>query len=207
MALFDNTTYLNAFLYNDQRLIDCFYEKHEKKFKRFISKKYDISDIDILADIYQDTILRLWHNIQQKKITNLSLTVSLENYLYGVGENVARENLRRTTREILIEDDCPVADDENGNDFKRSVENKVVKEVVRASVEEYDRMERFQIIADVVNAMGEPCAPILLQFYWDGASMDNIATNLGYANGDSAKNQKSRCMKKLKDIFKSQGLW
>ena len=58
-------------------------------------------------------------------------------------------------------------------------------------------------IKEVVEAMDTPCAPLLLKFYWEGYSMDEIAIQLGYANANSAKTQKNKCMNKLKAIFKS----
>ena len=52
--------YFKAFQNNDQRIISLFYEQHERSFKRLLSSKYAIVDEDLLADIYQDTIIRLW---------------------------------------------------------------------------------------------------------------------------------------------------
>jgi hypothetical protein len=50
--------------------------------------------------------------------------------------------------------------------------------------------------------MGKPCAPLLLKFYWDAQSWEDIATELGYANANSAKTQKNKCMNKIKSLLK-----
>jgi hypothetical protein len=72
-----------------------------------------------------------------------------------------------------------------------------------SSIEEYEITERNRAIQDTVNNMGKPCAPLLLKFYWDQLSWDIIAQQLGYANANSAKTQKNKCMNKLKNLFKA----
>ena len=83
-----STEYIKAFQNNDQRIISLFYEQHERSFKQLLSSKYTITDEDFLADIYQDTIIRLWENIQRNRITIETLTTNIGGYLYGIGENV-----------------------------------------------------------------------------------------------------------------------
>ena len=70
--------YFKAFQNNDQRIISLFYEQYERSFKRLLSSKYTITDEDFLADIYQDTIIRLWENIQRNRITIETLTTNME---------------------------------------------------------------------------------------------------------------------------------
>ena len=176
--------YFKAFQSNDQRIISLFYEQHERNFKQLLSSKYTITDEDFLADIYQDTIIRLWENIQRNRITIETLTTNIGGYLYGIGENVLREQLRKQ-KETSIEELPQLPDDTND------------------SIEEYEITERNRAIQDTVNNMGKPCAPLLLKFYWDQLSWDIIAQQLGYANANSAKTQKNKCMNKLKNLFKA----
>lgn len=61
--------------------------------------------------------------------------------------------------------------------------------------------ERYLAIRQAVHNMGEPCAPLLLHFYWDQLSMDDIANKLSYKDSNSAKTQKYKCIQKLKSIF------
>ena len=171
-----NKEYFIGFQTNDQQVITSFYEKFQPNFKRSLISKYTILDEEVLADVYQDTVIRLWENIQRGRITLDNLTSDLTGYLFGIGENVLREQLRKK-KEILIED-LPESPDP-GNDILQDE------------------------IKEVVEAMDNPCAPLLLKFYWEGYSMDEIAIQLGYANANSAKTQKNKCMNKLKAIFKS----
>lgn len=180
-----NNDYYIGFQNNDKNIIAIFYEKFAYTIKQQLRTKYSslYLDDDFLADIYQETIIRLWENIHRNRITIGTLTTNIAGYLYGIGENVLREQLRRN-KELSIEDFPPLSDT---ND----------------DVLQYEVSERSKAIKETVNKMDKPCAPLLLKFYWEGYSMDEIAIQLGYANANSAKTQKNKCMNKLKAIFKS----
>jgi DNA-directed RNA polymerase specialized sigma24 family protein len=104
--------------------------------------------------------------------------------LFGIGENVLREQLRKK-KEISLEDLPDIPD------------------YVGKYVTTFEINERNRAIRDLVDSTDKPCAPLLLKFYWEGYSMDEIAIQLGYANANSAKTQKNKCMNKLKALFKA----
>lgn len=178
-----SSEYFKALQTNDQRVIELFYKQYERSFKQLLSSKYAIADEDLLADVYQDTIIRLWENIQRNKITLDNLTTNIGGYLYGIGENVLREQLRKN-KETSIEELPQLPDDTDD------------------SIKEFEKNERNRAIQEAVNKMGKPCAPLLLKFYWDQLPWEIIAQQLGYANANSAKTQKNKCMNKLKLLFK-----
>ena len=179
-----NKEYFIGFQTNDQQVITSFYEKFQPNFNRSLMSKYSILDDDLLADVYQDTVIRLWENIQRGRITLDNLTSDLTGYLFGIGENVLREQLRKK-KEISL-DDLPE-----------------IPDYVDRYVNIFEINERNRAIRDLVDSMDKPCAPLLLKFYWEGYSMDEIAIQLGYANANSAKTQKNKCMNKLKALFKA----
>ena len=49
--------------------------------------------------------------------------------------------------------------------------------------------------------LGEPCATLIKDFYIQKLSMDDIAEKFGYTNADNAKNQKYKCLQRLKKCF------
>jgi hypothetical protein len=55
-----------------------------------------------------------------------------------------------------------------------------------------------------LNSLGEPCKSLLKAFYIEKKSMDQIALLFGYTNADNAKNQKYKCLMRLKKLFFSQ---
>lgn len=177
--------YISAFRQNNQTAITDFYECNERSFKRSISNKFHTLNADLLAEVYLDSVCRLWEIIKRGKLTENMLTRPLAGYLYGIGEKVMLEHLRKE-KELVFDDEHI--------QLQAEID---IEESLRA----YERTEQQQMIQETVNNMGKPCAPLLLKFYWESLSMDDIAIELGYKNADSAKTQKNRCMKKLKTIF------
>jgi hypothetical protein len=53
-------------------------------------------------------------------------------------------------------------------------------------------------------SIGEPCKSLLEAFYLQKRNMSEIAGNFGYTNADNAKNQKYKCLMRLKKLFFSE---
>jgi hypothetical protein len=49
--------------------------------------------------------------------------------------------------------------------------------------------------------LGEPCRTILQDFFIHNFTMQQITEKMGYTNTDNAKNQKYKCLMRLKKIF------
>jgi DNA-directed RNA polymerase specialized sigma24 family protein len=71
--------------------------------------------------------------------------------------------------------------------------------------EELNEIEKregeFQLMTESMTSLGEPCRSILEDFYINGMSMDDISEKFGYTNSDNAKNQKYKCLQRLKKLF------
>lgn len=61
--------------------------------------------------------------------------------------------------------------------------------------------EQKSLMRDIVKDLPSPCEEILWSFYGDGLDMEAIAHLVGSKNADVAKQQKSRCMSKLRARF------
>ena len=59
----------------------------------------------------------------------------------------------------------------------------------------------FQMMEKALQGMGEPCKSLLEAYYLQKKSMVEIATFFGYTNADNAKNQKYKCLMRLKKLF------
>ena len=64
-----------------------------------------------------------------------------------------------------------------------------------------EREEQFYAMNQALEQLGEPCRSILKDFYINGHSMEEITQKFGYTNADNAKNQKYKCLKRLKKSF------
>ncbi len=232
--------YISAFRNNDQKSINSFYAKYSTDLRKNIRRKYGIADEDLLADIFQDSVIRLWQNVQDGKLTADNLTTTLAGYLYGIAERVALETIRKHREIKLTSADAPignspieedpyfvwlaeveepmrlfasshtheecVAEWERRTDlYKQNSHTKsgYANELLQGGLSAFEQNERDERVRKMVNQMGQPCAPLLLKFYWDNLSWEKIAQELNYANANSAKTQKNKCMNKLKTSCQS----
>jgi RNA polymerase sigma factor (sigma-70 family) len=139
-------------------------------------------DAEAAQDIYQETIIVLYENVRRP---GFELSCQLQTYIYSVAKRLWLKQLRRRGNTFLLREDmegelADVTEDVNWHLQKESDFAKV-----RKSLEE----------------LGEPCATLLKDFYVEKLSMDEIAEKFGYTNGDNAKNQKYKCLQRLKKYF------
>jgi len=59
----------------------------------------------------------------------------------------------------------------------------------------------FQVMEKALLSLGEPCKSLLEAFYLQKRNMTEIAGSFGYTNADNAKNQKYKCLMRLKKLF------
>lgn len=66
------------------------------------------------------------------------------------------------------------------------------------------RNAEFAIMDRAMKSLGEPCKSLLEGYYIKKKGMQELATEFGYTNADNAKNQKYKCLLRLKKLFFSQ---
>jgi DNA-directed RNA polymerase specialized sigma24 family protein len=64
-----------------------------------------------------------------------------------------------------------------------------------------DHEQRFVRMRESLASLGEPCRGIIEDFYMHDLSMEAIRDKFGYTNADNAKNQKYKCLQRLKKLF------
>ncbi len=62
----------------------------------------------------------------------------------------------------------------------------------------------FAIMDRALNSLGEPCKSLLEGYYLNKKDMQALAAEFGYTNSDNAKNQKYKCLMRLKKLFFAQ---
>jgi len=171
--------YIEAFRRSDQAVIRQFYNQYRAEFFRQIGVPFSITDEDLLADVWQDSVVRLWQLIGDGKLNEERLgNKTLMAFLIGIGEKIMYENLRKLKEQNLPDPDMQLEDND---------------EAIRA----YDDKERMETIRETVWNMPNPCRQLLVYFYWDELDFERIAALMNYSGADSAKTQKFKCMKKL----------
>ena len=76
---------------------------------------------------------------------------------------------------------------------------------IEEDVEEYEKRDQeFAMMEKAIGSLGEPCKSLIEAFYIQKRNMQDIASQFGYTNADNAKNQKYKCLMRLKKLFFAQ---
>src|SRR5690606_13370600 len=127
------------------------YKEHRDEFLQWIRKEYGCSEDDS-KDIYQVTILAFYENIRSGRLENL--VSSVKTYLFGIGKNIVRDTMRKSTRQIGIDQERWLKEhliDEPGDSTPESIYN-----ATQAALER----------------LGEPCRKLVELFYYERKSME-----------------------------------
>lgn len=158
----------------DESSLDYLYQKYYRMMINMIIKNSGTEDE--AKDIYQDALTVFW---QKAASGNLVLTSKISTYLYSICQNLWRKELDRKRR-------------------LSSEEKEGVEEM------DFDQEERIKAVRDCIDDLNETCQKVLMYYYFDGLSMNDIADQLGFANADTAKTKKYKCKKELDKLIKSR---
>ncbi|MEX2350108.1 MAG: sigma-70 family RNA polymerase sigma factor [Flavobacteriaceae bacterium] len=163
----------------DLKTLDEVYLTYKKEFILF-ARTFSIPEDDI-ADVYQETIISLYENIQNKKLEHLTST--LKTYLFAIGKFKIYKQLQKNKSLT-----------HGGNVIHISEEMQVFETEVDG--------ERQQLLKKGLQQLGAKCRKILELYYYKGMTLDEIQAELDYTSKDVLKSQKSRCLKQLKELVK-----
>ena len=141
---------------------------------------------DDAKDIYQEALIVLYEKVTEG---SLELHCQLKTYLYSVGRRLWLKQLSLRNRNGPLQYDAELMD----TDTAVSVDDELTEQEVR------DR--QFELMADSLDRLGEPCRTLLEDFYIRHLSMQEITDKFGYTNADNAKTQKYKCLMRLKRLF------
>jgi len=155
------------------------YTNFREEFVLF-SKKYALPEDDAL-DIFQDSIIALFENAQKKKLDTLKSSV--KTYLFAIGKYKIYKVLKtRSTGESAISDELLENLEFNEPDTNDELTIKMQK---------------------AYKNLGEQCKKVLRLSFYEGKTNEEIVEELNYTSKDVLKSQKSRCIKKLKELIES----
>jgi RNA polymerase sigma factor (sigma-70 family) len=173
---------INGIKENEEMVISYVYKKNFPVIANFI--RLNGGTNDDAKDIFQEAMIILYNNLQNPEF---KLVSKLNTYLYSVSRNLWLSQLRKK---------CNVTD---------SIED--VADYIQDNELTFEDIEVLNLnkrrIELSLNLLGEPCKTILSYFYFYKWSMQEIAEAMGYTNAENAKNQKYKCLLRLKKIYKS----
>ena len=135
-------------------------------------------------DVFQEAMIVLY---EKSRSGSFELNCQIKTYVYSVCRRIWLKRLQQMNR---------YAGEMNG-----------LAEVVQVEedVEEHEKKdEEFVLLEKAVSGLGEPCKSLIEAFYIQKRTMQEIASQFGYTNADNAKNQKYKCLIRLKKLFFAQ---
>jgi hypothetical protein len=76
---------------------------------------------------------------------------------------------------------------------------------VEEDLEDHEKLNmQYQTMRTSMGKIGEPCKSLIEAYYVHQKNMHEIAGFFGYTNADNAKNQKYKCLVRLKKLFFAQ---
>lgn len=136
---------------------------------------------DEAKDLFQEALCVLYDKVSQGDFV---LSSKLRTYLYAISRRLWLKQLNGRDRGFV---------DVEGIEEPMMLEEDLQIHQERES--QFDQMER------ALGKLGNPCKTILTDFYIHGKTMAEISEKLDYTNADNAKNQKYKCLQRLKKLY------
>lgn len=167
---------------NDKAAIEAVYKDNFGIIQHFVVANNG-SEEDA-RDIFQEAMMVLY---EKSRSADFELTCQIRTYLYSVCRRLWLKKLQYARRMESpvdnFDDIIPVEDD----------------------LDQHDKLSaQYQTMRTAMGKIGEPCKSLIEAFYVHRKNMNEIAGFFGYTNADNAKNQKYKCLVRLKKLFFAQ---
>lgn len=160
----------------DNDALELVYKTYWPMILRFV--RCNSGSDDDGEELYQEGIIALYERLQHR---DFRLTCSVKTYIYSICRNKWLHQLRGRKSVLDIEEYNEIA-----------IES--AEDEIRDFPDDDELME-------VVEAMTDPCHSLLIGYYYQHLSLEVLADKLQYASANVAKQQKFRCIDKLKRFF------
>ncbi len=167
---------------NDKKAIECIYSDNYGVIQNLVLTNNGTEED--AKDVFQEALIVLY---EKAKSGVFELNCQIKTYLYSVSKRLWLKRLQKSSRYEL-----------QAGGFEETI-----------SVEEdlglhEKRNSEFGMMEHAMANIGEPCKSLLEAYYIRKQNMQRIADQFGYTNADNAKNQKYKCLMRLRKLFFSQ---
>jgi RNA polymerase sigma factor (sigma-70 family) len=164
---------------NDKKAVETIYRENYNMIQGLVINNN--GSADDAKDIFQEAMIVLYEKVRSG---TFELNCQIKTYVYSVSRRLWLKRLQQLNR------------------YSPSVESLDGFVPVEEEIEEHEkRNAEFEMMDKAIGSLGEPCKSLLEAYYLQKRKMQEIATNFGYTNADNAKNQKYKCLMRLKKIF------
>ena len=171
----------------DRSTVARVYKENYKLIEQFVLKNNGIADD--AKDLYQEAFMILIEKLNDEKF---SLSCLISTYLYSVSRFQWLKKLRKKKPEKVL----------SLNDNAEYIDN--LSESLDDLDLEEEKSEKERIAMMALEKLGNPCKELLHYFYFHQKAMDYIAERMNYKSAKAARNQKYKCMERLRKAVSSQ---
>jgi len=136
-------------------------------------------------DVFQDVLMVL---LDKAKDPEFCLTCKLSTYLFAISKRIWYKKLQQDAN-VFYPDMEDEEDSPTGMHYDDDINGYLIKEA------------QFGQLESALLKLGEPCSALLRAFYFQNKGMQEIAQVFNYTNPENAKNQKYKCLTRLRKIF------
>lgn len=163
----------------DEAALVTLYDSNRRAITSFVTR--NSGNRDDAEDMLQEALVILWERVRSGRF---ELTARLNTFIFATVKNMWMRRLSEQRRAVPLTPEMADGGD-NAPD----------------ALEEMMMQEEAQRVRDALKILGEPCRRLLLLFYWEEQSMEEIAAALNFANADTVKSKKYQCKKALEKIL------
>lgn len=177
---FTDKEFIDGLRSGNNEVLSALYKKYYNIVLKFIANNSGTEEA--AQDIYQETVIVLYETAQKPAF---ELNCQLQTFIYSIAKRLWLKQLKKNGKTFL---------------FKEEEENEVVD--VSSDLNEHLQKEtEIEKMNKSLSELGEPCSTLIKDFYVHKLNMETIAEKFGYTNADNAKNQKYKCLQRLKKYF------
>jgi RNA polymerase sigma factor (sigma-70 family) len=175
----DEKALLEGLAASDKRAVEAIYKENFNMVQALIINNN--GSADDAKDIFQEAMIVLY---ERAKSGTFELNCQIKTFVYSVSRRLWLKRLQQQNR------------------FSSAGDNMEAVVPVEEELDEHERRnDEFEMMEKAISHLGEPCKSLIEAYYLRKQNMQEIAANFGYTNADNAKNQKYKCLMRLKKIF------
>lgn len=164
---------------NETKAVETIYRENYNTIQALIINNN--GSTDDAKDIFQEAMIVLYEKVRSG---TFELNCQIKTYVYSVSRRLWLKRLQQLNR------------------YSAPVENLESLVPVEDEIEAHEQRNlEFDMMNKAISSLGEPCKSLLEAYYLQKRNMQDIAASFGYTNADNAKNQKYKCLMRLKKIF------
>lgn len=181
-----------------------FVEDNRKGVCARIMRGFKLSEDDA-QDIYQESIIALYNNIDSE------ISTSLDKFFSGIWYRQALKFLRRQKRVVNYD----ISDSTSKSNKTAIISSKKINEIIRTIPQEritprpeispeeaFDLNQMKERVYKALDEMAQQCKNLLTKYYLEGYNWAELAAQFELKNADTAKAAANRCRRRFEEKYK-----